>query len=71
MKEKKNKVYDTDRVVTESNFEADQLDRRIAFEMVGDRLDEAEFFDETSESEVNEIDDDIVPARDKESDQLG
>ena len=71
LKEKKNKVFDTDRVVTESNLDADELDRRIVFEMVGDRPDEAEFLDETSESEANEIDDDVVLDRDKESDQLG
>ena len=65
LKEKKKKVFEIDRVVTESNFEADELDRRIAFEMIGDRLDEAEFLDETSESEENEGNNDAVPAGDE------
>ena len=50
-KESKKKELDVDRVVTECDYERDEIDRRILFEMLGVRLEEDDYPDETSESE--------------------
>ena len=50
-KESRKKVFAADKVVTECNYEQDELDRRILFEMIGERLHEDDFPEETSESE--------------------
>ena len=49
--ESKKKDFDVDRVVNECLFDQDTLDRRIVFEMIGERLHPDDFPDETSESD--------------------
>ena len=51
-----------DRVVSELSYDEDILDRRIVFEMIGERLDPADFPDETSEDEENNEDSIITPS---------
>ena len=57
---KKKKEFDVQRVVTECDYERDQLDRRIVFEMIGSRIEEEDFPDETSESEAGDDDGELV-----------
>ena len=38
-------------MVTDCNYRESELDRRIVYEMIGERLRENEFQDETTESE--------------------
>jgi len=52
--EKQGKSFDTDRVVAECDFERNQLDRRILYEMLGERLIVEEFPDETSETDPDQ-----------------
>lgn len=42
--------------MTDCNFESDMIDRRIVYEMIGEKLEPCELMDETSESE-EELDD--------------
>ena len=50
-KESRKKVFAADKVDAECNYEQDELDRRILFEMIGERLHEDDFPEDTSESE--------------------
>jgi len=57
--EKKTKRFDLDRVITECAYDKNPHDRRIAYEMTGNRLVPEDWPDSTSESEEEEEGDDL------------
>ena len=62
-KEKNKKLFEKERVVTECDFQQDALDRRILFEMLGERLHPDDYPDETSESDHGELTDPVASAK--------
>ena len=40
--------------MAENNYDTNEIDRRIVFEMIGERLDANDYLDETSESEQDD-----------------
>ena len=58
----KEKDFDLDRIAEECNFETDPIDKRILYEMTGERLSPTDFIDDTTDSEEssrNSDDDDL------------
>ena len=57
-KKTKKKQFNIQKVVTDCQYERDQIDRRIVFEMIGSKIEKNDFPDETSESEAEDAADD-------------
>ena len=47
--------FDEDRVISECDYNNNKLDRRILYELTGEKLEEDDYLDETSESEREDI----------------
>ena len=56
--EKRKKQFDMYRVVDQCDYDVNLLDRRILFEMTGERLTPEDFPDSTSESDIESGSDD-------------